>query len=446
MATVAIERKQQASAEEMCTAKSGAKQGEGLRQYYLQHIHELQLNLRQKTHNLNRLEAQRNELNSRVRMLREELQLLQEPGSYVGEVVKVMGKNKVLVKVHPEGKYVVDIDKNIDITKITPSTRVALRNDSYVLHLILPSKVDPLVNLMKVEKVPDSTYDMIGGLDQQIKEIKEVIELPIKHPELFESLGIAQPKGVLLYGPPGTGKTLLARAVAHHTDCTFIRVSGSELVQKYIGEGSRMVRELFVMAREHAPSIIFMDEIDSIGSARMESGSGNGDSEVQRTMLELLNQLDGFEASNKIKVLMATNRIDILDQALLRPGRIDRKIEFPNPNEEVLNVAFAVHCYVPSLQRYWYLRFVSNYMQSRLDILKIHSRRMNLMRGIDLKKIAEKMNGASGAELKAVCTEAGMFALRERRVHVTQEDFEMAVAKVMKKETEKNMSLRKLWK
>ncbi|CDY44958.1 BnaA02g04630D [Brassica napus] len=419
MAAVGVESMRPETAmEETCNVKiAAAKQGEGLKQYYLQHIHELQRQLRQKTNNLNRLEAQRNELNSRVRMLREELQLLQEPGSYVGEVVKVMGKNKVLVKVHPEGKYVVDIDKSIDINKITPSTRVALRNDSYVLHLVLPSKVDPLVNLMKVEKVPDSTYDMIGGLDQQIKEIKEVIELPIKHPELFESLGIAQPKGVLLYGPPGTGKTLLARAVAHHTDCTFIRVSGSELVQKYIGEGSRMVRELFVMAREHAPSIIFMDEIDSIGSARMESGSGNGDSEVQRTMLELLNQLDGFEASNKIKVLMATNRIDILDQALLRPGRIDRKIEFPNPNED-----------------------------SRCDILKIHSRKMNLMRGIDLKKIAEKMNGASGAELKAVCTEAGMFALRERRVHVTQEDFEMAVAKVMKKDTEKNMSLRKLWK
>ncbi|KAG6487176.1 hypothetical protein ZIOFF_055759 [Zingiber officinale] len=446
MASAAVEKKQLAEVEgEMCApaARVRGGGGEGLRQYYVQHIHDLQLQIRQKANNLQRLEAQRNDLNSReilairkgqirrnnfsgclllyvvvaVRMLREELQLLQEPGSYVGEVVKVMGKSKVLVKVHPEGKYVVDIDKSIDITKLTPSTRVALRNDSYVLHLILPSKVDPLVNLMKVEKVPDSTYDMIGGLDQQIKEIKEVIELPIKHPELFESLGIAQPKGVLLYGPPGTGKTLLARAVAHHTDCTFIRVSGSELVQKYIGEGSRMVRELFVMAREHAPSIIFMDEIDSIGSTRMESGTGNGDSEVQRTMLELLNQLDGFEASNKIKVLMATNRIDILDQALLRPGRIDRKIEFPNPNEE-----------------------------SRFDILKIHSRKMNLMRGIDLKKIAEKMNGASGAELKAVCTEAGMFALRERRVHVTQEDFEMAVAKVMKKETEKNMSLRKLWK
>jgi 26S proteasome regulatory subunit T6 len=213
---------------------------------------------------------------------------------------------------------------------------------------------------MMVEKVPDSTYEMVGGLDQQIKEIKEVIELPVKHPELFDALGIAQPKGVLLYGPPGTGKTLLARAVAHHTDCKFIRVSGSELVQKYIGEGSRMVRELFVMAREHAPSIIFMDEIDSIGSSRGESGSGGGDSEVQRTMLELLNQLDGFEATKNIKVIMATNRIgatltvfdfnllfiylsDILDAALLRPGRIDRKIEFPPPGPEARVSILRIH-------------------------------------------------------------------------------------------------------
>jgi len=395
----------------------GVKTGDGLKDYYKTKIESLEIQVRDKSNNLRRLEAQRNELNSRVRLLKEELQVLQEPGSYVGEVVKVMGKKKVLVKVHPEGKYVVDIDENIDINDVVTGARVALRNDSYVLHHILPTKVDPLVSLMKVEKVPDSTYDMIGGLDQQIKEIKEVIELPIKHPELFDSLGIAQPKGVLLYGPPGTGKTLLARAVAHHTDCTFIRVSGSELVQKYIGEGSRMVRELFVMAREHAPSIIFMDEVDSIGSARMEGGSGGGDSEVQRTMLELLNQLDGFEATNKIKVLMATNRIDILDSALLRPGRIDRKIEFPNPSES-----------------------------SRFDILKIHSKKMNLMRGIDLKTIADKMVGASGAEMKACCTEAGMFALRERRVHVTQEDFEMAVSKVMKKDSDKNMSLKKLWK
>merc|ERR1719157_205412 len=263
-------------------------------------------------------------------MLREELHHLQEPGSYVGEVVKQMGQNKVLVKINPEGKYVVDLDKGIDINLLKPNTRVALRNDSYTLHEILPTRVDPLVSLMKVEAVPDSTYDMIGGLERQVMEIKEVIELPIKHPELFESLGVAQPKGVLLYGPPGTGKTLLARAVAHHTDCTFIRVSGAELVQKYIGEGSRMVRELFVMAREAAPSIIFMDEVDSIGSSR---GEGGGDSEVQRTMLELLNQLDGFEPAQNIKVVKATNRIDILDPALLRPGRIDRKIEFPHPNE-----------------------------------------------------------------------------------------------------------------
>jgi len=389
----------------------------GIKGYFLAKRDELAIILADKNQNLRRLEAQRNELNAKVRELREELMLLHEAGSYVGEVVKAMGKTKVLVKVHPEGKYVVDLDKKIDITKLSPNTRVALRNDSYTLHKILPNKVDPLVSLMRVEKVPDSTYEMVGGLTKQIKEIKEVIELPIKHPELFESLGIAQPKGVLLYGPPGTGKTLLARAVAHHTDCTFIRVSGSELVQKYIGEGARMVRELFVMAREHAPSIIFMDEIDSIGSTRIDSSSGSGDSEVQRTMLELLNQLDGFEPTQNIKVLMCTNRIDILDPALLRPGRIDRKIEFPNPNEP-----------------------------ARLEILKIHSRKMNLTRGINLRKIADTMPGASGAEIKAVCTEAGMYALRERRVHVTQEDFEMAVSKVMKKDSERNMSISKLFK
>lgn len=212
---------------------------------------------------------------------------------------------------------VVDLDPSIPIASLKLSLRVALRSDSYTLHKILPNKIDPLVSLMMVEKVPDSTYEMVGGLDKQIKEIKEVIELPVKHPELFDALGIAQPKGVLLYGPPGTGKTLLARAVAHHTDCKFIRVSGSELVQKYIGEGSRMVRELFVMAREHAPSIIFMDEIDSIGSSRGGSGGGGGDSEVQRTMLELLNQLDGFEPANNIKVIMATNRIGVSSSRLL---------------------------------------------------------------------------------------------------------------------------------
>ncbi|KAI8844517.1 26S protease regulatory subunit 8 [Chytriomyces hyalinus] len=394
-----------------------SKGGDGIKTYYKNKIEDLETTIAVQTQNLRRLEAQRNQLNSKVRLLRDELKLLQEPGSYVGEVVKLMGKTKVLVKTQQEGKYVVNISPSIDIAELTPTVRVALRHDNYQLHKVLPNKIDPLVSLMMVEKVPDSTYDQVGGLDRQIKEIKEVIELPVKHPELFEALGIAQPKGVLLYGPPGTGKTLLARAVAHHTDCRFIRVSGSELVQKYIGEGSRMVRELFIMAREHAPSIIFMDEIDSIGSSRGGSGGGGGDSEVQRTMLELLNQLDGFEATQSIKVIMATNRIDILDSALLRPGRIDRKIEFPPPNET-----------------------------ARTDILKIHSRKMNLTRGINLRKIAETLTGASGAEVKGVCTEAGMYALRERRVHVTQEDFEMAVGKIMKKDSEQNMSIRKLFK
>ncbi|KAF8156822.1 26S proteasome regulatory complex, ATPase RPT6 [Crassisporium funariophilum] len=388
----------------------------GIKSYYQAKIEAAEILINQKTQNLRRLEAQRNALNARVRLLREELQLLHEPGSYVGEVIKVMGKTKVLVKVQPEGKYIVDVDGEIDVNALKPTLRVALRSDSYTLHKILPNKVDPLVSLMMVEKVPDSTYEMVGGLDKQIKEIKEVIELPVKHPELFEALGIAQPKGVLLYGPPGTGKTLLARAVAHHTDCKFIRVSGSELVQKYIGEGSRMVRELFVMAREHAPSIIFMDEIDSIGSSRGDSGSGGGDSEVQRTMLELLNQLDGFEPTKNIKVIMATNRIDILDSALLRPGRIDRKIEFPPPGPE-----------------------------ARVSILRIHSRKMSLQRGINLRALAEKMGQCSGAEVRGICTEAGMYALRERRQHVTQEDFEFAVAKVLKKNQEGNTSVNKLF-
>lgn len=385
-----------------------------IQDYYSEKIKELQLRIKEKQLNFMRLQAQRNDLNDKVIKIKEELRYLLHHPSQVGEVVKVLNKENVLVKSSSDGKYIVKVDKKIKIEDLKQGQRVTLGNN-LIIERILPSRVDPLVSLMRVEKVPDSNYDSVGGLDQQIKEIREVIELPIKHPEVFESLGISQPKGVIMYGPPGTGKTLLARAVAHHTDCTFIRVSGNELVQKYIGEGARLVRELFIMAREHAPSIIFMDEIDSIGGAR-SGDSGKGDSEVQRTMLELLNQLDGFEQSQNIKMIMATNRIDILDDALLRPGRIDRKIEFPNPNE-----------------------------QARFDILKIHSRKMNLVRGVDLLKISALMEGASGADCKAACSEAGMFALRERRMHVTQEDFEMAVAKVMKKDDDKNQ-VKRIWK
>ena len=382
--------------------------------YYLSKIKELEIKIKEKQLNFMRLQAQRNDLNDKVIKLKDEIRHLLKGANSVAEVIKVLSKETVLVKTSSDGKYIVRLDKNIKIEDLRANIRVTL-GDKMKINRILPSRVDPLVSLMRVEKVPDSTYDSVGGLDEQIKEIREVIELPIKHPEVFEALGISQPKGVIMYGPPGTGKTLLARAVAHHTDCTFIRVSGNELVQKYIGEGARLVRELFVMARQHAPSIIFMDEIDSIGGNRIDDDT-KGDSEVQRTMLELLNQLDGFEQSQSIKIIMATNRIDILDDALLRPGRIDRKIEFPNPNE-----------------------------RARFDILKIHSRKMNLVRGIDLFKIATLMNGASGAECKACCSEAGMFALRERRMHVTQEDFEMAVAKVMKKDDDKNL-IKKIWK
>lgn len=381
----------------------------------IQRIKELQHNVKEKNQNLQRMMAVRDDLNQQVRSLREEIVSLQEAASYVGEFIKFIGQEKALVKMNQEGKYIVMVNKNVKRDELKPNTRVALKKDSYELHRILPTNVDPLVSLMKVEKVPDSTYDMVGGLKKQIEEVKDVIELPIKHPELYEAAGISQPKGVLLYGPPGTGKTLLARAVAHHSDCTFIRVSGGELVQKYIGEGARLVRELFTMAKKHAPSIIFMDEIDSIGGKRIE-GSRSGDSEVQRTMLELLNQLDGFDSCPNVKIIMATNRIDILDPALLRPGRIDRKIEFPNPN-----------------------------VDARVDIIKIHSRKMNLKKGIDLKRIAEKMNGCSGAEAKSVCTEAGMFALRERRGYITQEDFDMSVAKVMKKDEDKNLAINRLW-
>ena len=383
-------------------------------EYYQSKIKELEIQIKERQLNFMRLQAQRNDLNDKVIKLKDEIRHLLKGANSVAEVIKVLSKETVLVKTSSDGKYIVRLDKNIKIEDLRANIRVTL-GDKMKINRILPSRVDPLVSLMRVEKVPDSTYDSVGGLDEQIKEIREVIELPIKHPEVFEALGISQPKGVIMYGPPGTGKTLLARAVAHHTDCTFIRVSGNELVQKYIGEGARLVRELFVMARQHAPSIIFMDEIDSIGGNRIDDDT-RGDSEVQRTMLELLNQLDGFEQSQSIKIIMATNRIDILDDALLRPGRIDRKIEFPNPNE-----------------------------RARFDILKIHSRKMNLVRGIDLFKIATLMNGASGAECKACCSEAGMFALRERRMHVTQEDFEMAVAKVMKKDDDKNQ-IKKMWK
>lgn len=256
--------------------------------------------------------------------------------------------------------------------------------------------------MMTVEEKPDVTYEHLGGVKEQLEKLREVVELPLLHPERFVSLGIDPPKGVLLYGPPGTGKTLAARAVANRTDAAFIRVIGSELVQKYVGEGARMVRELFQMARSKKACVIFFDEVDAVGGARYDDGAG-GDNEVQRTMLELINQLDGFDPRGNVKVLMATNRPDTLDPALLRPGRLDRKIEFGLPD-----------------------------LEGRAHIFKIHAQRMNVEPGIRYELLSRMCPNATGADVRSVCTEAGMFAIRSRRKTVTERDFLDSIEKVIK--------------
>jgi len=259
---------------------------------------------------------------------------------------------------------------------------------------------------MKVDKAPTESYADIGGLETQIQEIKEAVELPLTHPELYEDIGIKPPKGVILYGEPGTGKTLLAKAVANQTSATFLRVTGSELIQKYLGDGPKLVRELFRVAEENAPTIVFIDEIDAVGTKRYDSQSG-GEREIQRTMLELLNQLDGFDARTDVKVILATNKIETLDPALIRPGRIDRKIEFPAPDQK-----------------------------TRRHIFQIHTGKMNLSADVDLEEFIMSKEELSGADIKAMCTEAGLLALRERRMRVSQAEFKKAKDYVMYKKKE----------
>ncbi|TKR77723.1 hypothetical protein L596_018641 [Steinernema carpocapsae] len=268
---------------------------------------------------------------------------------------------------------------------------------------VLQDTVDSKALHHKLEKAPKETFASIGGLDSQIQEIKEAVELPLTHPEYYEEMGIAAPKGVILYGEPGTGKTLLAKAVANSTSATFIRATGSDLVQKSSGEGARLVRELFRMAKDCAPSIIFLDEIDAVGTKRFDT-SCKGEQEVQRTLLELLNQLDGFESRGDVKVIMATNRIESLDPALIRPGRIDRKIELPKPDEK-----------------------------TKLKIFQIHTSGMHLAKDVKLESILAKERELSGADVRAICTEAGMLALRGHRRMVCAQDFEKAVKNVVMK-------------
>lgn len=310
---------------------------------------------------------------------------------------------KYLISVKQIAKFVVALGDKVSPTDIEEGMRVGVDRAKYSIQMPLPPPVDASVSMMMVEEKPDVTYEDVGGCKEAMEKLREVVELPLLHPERFVRLGIDPPKGVLLYGPPGTGKTLSARAVANRTDATFIRVIGSELVQKYVGEGARMVRELFQMARSKRACIIFFDEIDSIGGARGDADGGSGDNEVQRTMLQIITELDGFDPRGNVKVLMATNRPDTLDPALLRPGRIDRKVEYGLPD-----------------------------LEGRAHILKIHLNSMSTDRAIRTELIARLTPNTTGAELRSVCTEAGMFAIRARRKQITEKDILEAVNKVIK--------------
>lgn len=309
---------------------------------------------------------------------------------------------RYLIKIREYAKFVVGLGEKLSAADVEEGMRVGVdgsHGGKYRIQIPLPAKIDPTVTMMTVEDKPDVSYADIGGCKEQLEKLREVVELPLLSPERFVSLGIDPPKGVLLWGPPGTGKTLTARAVANRTDACFICVIGSELVQRYVGEGARMVRELFSLAKSKKAAILFIDEVDAIGGAR----DGGGDDEVSRTMLEILNQLDGFESRGNVKVLMATNRPDTLDPALLRPGRLDRKVEFNVPD-----------------------------LEGRTHIFKIHARTMSMERGIRFELISRLCPNASGAELRSVVTEAGLFAIRARRKMIAEKDLIEAVNKVIK--------------
>jgi len=339
-------------------------------------------------------------------LVQDKQMMQEEQPLQVARCTKIISPNtedaKYVINVRQIAKFVVGLGDRVAPADIEEGMRVGVDRTKYQIQIPLPPKIDPTVTMMTVEEKPDVTYDDVGGGKEQIKKLREVVEMPMLHPERFAQLGIDPPKGVLLYGPPGTGKTLAARAVANRTDACFIRVIGSELVQKYVGEGARMVRELFQLARSKKACIVFFDEVDAVGGARFDDGAG-GDNEVQRTMLEIVNQLDGFDSRGNIKVLMATNRPDTLDPALLRPGRLDRKVEFGLPD-----------------------------LEGRAHIFSIHAKGMNCERDIRYELLARLCPNCTGADIRSVCIEAGMFAIRARRKAITEKDMIEAVNKVVK--------------
>ena len=349
------------------------------------------------------LENDKINMERELRKLKSEVERLRTPPLIVGTITDRLENSKVVVKSSAGPNFVVNSSQFVDPADLVPGARVSLNQQSFAVIDVLPWEKDPAVAAMEVEERPTISYTDIGGLQEQIQEIKETVELPLLRPELFIKVGIEPPKGVLLYGPPGTGKTLLAKAVAHETNSTFIRLIGSELVRKYIGEGARLVRELFKMATEKAPSIIFIDELDAIGAKRSDA-STSGDREVQRTLMQLVAEMDGFNPRNNVRFIGATNRLDIIDPAMLRPGRFDRLIEVILPD-----------------------------FDSRQSIFSIHTRSMNVHEDVAVKDLASLTEGASGADIKSICTEAGMFTIRENRDQVLKTDFEQAIAKVLKK-------------
>ncbi|KIK96717.1 hypothetical protein PAXRUDRAFT_825660 [Paxillus rubicundulus Ve08.2h10] len=329
-----------------------------------------------------------------------DIKAIQSVGQIIGEVMKQLDDERFIVKASSGPRYVVSYRPALSAAKLKSGTRVSLDMTTLTIMRILPREVDPMVYKMSLEDPGGASFAGIGGLGEQVRELREVIELPLLNPELFLRVGIKPPKGVLLYGPPGTGKTLLARAVAATLQTNFLKVVSSAIVDKYIGESARVVREMFGYARDHEPCVIFMDEIDAIGGRRFSEGT-SADREIQRTLMELLNQMDGFDSLGRTKLIMATNRPDTLDPALLRPGRLDRKIEIPLPNE-----------------------------QARLEILKIHSQPVNKSGDMDYESIVKLTDTFNGADLRNVVTEAGMFAIRDDREYIVQEDLTKAARKV----------------